>query len=219
MGVAFGLGSISIILFFIIWINFPADNPQESFKDALEVTAGLFGGLSTFGAAVIAAHLFNDWRVEKQFEINHQYVISIKSKMADLRSYICNQRNSFIVIQVELKRKDLNIEKYQSLNLQVQQIIKNITDISVEIILDMQEINYLKTKNSKSDLVTRFEEKLSELQDKIKIEEYYPNFYSKDRHVVFESCFKFITNDFQNFVYEDVFINYLEDLKIQKYSN
>ncbi|WP_347454079.1 hypothetical protein [Acinetobacter thermotolerans] len=211
---AAGIGITTVLSFFIVWIGFPANNPQESFKDALEFSVGLFGGLATFGAAVIAAHLFNDWRVVKKYEINHQYVISIKSKMTELRSYICNQRNSFIVIQQELKKENLSIKEYQSLNIEVQQTIKNIIDISVEIILDMQEINYLKTQNSQSDLVTRFEKKLSELQDKIKIEEYYSNFYSADKHVVFESCFKFITNDFQTFVYDDVFTNYLEDLKI-----
>lgn len=66
MGVAFGVGAISLLSFFLIWIGFPAENPQESFKDALVVAVGLFGGLATFGAAVIAAHLFNDWRDQEK---------------------------------------------------------------------------------------------------------------------------------------------------------
>lgn len=62
LGTAVGIAIITILSFFIVWIGFPADTPKESFKDALGFSGGLFGGLTTFGAAIIAAYLFNDWR-------------------------------------------------------------------------------------------------------------------------------------------------------------
>ena len=71
---AAGIGITTVLSFFIVWIGFPANNPQESFKDALEFSVGLFGGLATFGAAVIAAHLFNDWR--------HQHNKTVEKEMA-----------------------------------------------------------------------------------------------------------------------------------------
>lgn len=57
-----GIFIISLLSFFIVWIGFPTSNPQESFKDSLGFAVGIFSGLATFGAAIIAAHLFNDWR-------------------------------------------------------------------------------------------------------------------------------------------------------------
>lgn len=60
------IGIISIFAFFIIWIGFPANSPKDSFKDALSFTGSLFGGLATFGAAIIAAYLFNDWKDQEK---------------------------------------------------------------------------------------------------------------------------------------------------------
>lgn len=204
----------TIFLFAIIFYLYGGEDAR--LKEAFLTTSGFFGGIATLVAAYIATQLFNDWRVEKQFEINQQYVISIKSKVAELRSYISNQRTLFTMIKLELMREDLKIKEYQSLNLEVQQIIKNIIDISGEIILDMQEINYLKTQRSKNNLVDGFEERLCKLQDIIKNQDYFTNYQSIDRHVVFERCFGFITDDLQEFVYDDIFTYYLKDLKVQK---
>ena len=49
--------------FFIVWLGFPAERPDESFKDALTFAGSIFGGATTFGASIIAAYLFNDWRL------------------------------------------------------------------------------------------------------------------------------------------------------------
>ncbi|MBI1450371.1 hypothetical protein IL972_00265 [Acinetobacter sp. FL51] len=52
----------TILTFVVVWLGFPAEKPQDSFKDALDFSGGIFAGSTTFGAAVIAAHLFNDWK-------------------------------------------------------------------------------------------------------------------------------------------------------------
>lgn len=77
MSTAVGIGITTVLSFFIVWIGFPANNPQDSFKDALSFTGSLFGGLATFGAAIIAAYLFNDWRDQHNKDIENQFIKSI----------------------------------------------------------------------------------------------------------------------------------------------
>ena len=74
---AVGTGIITILSFFIVWIGFPAETPQNSFKDALGFAGGLFGGLATFGAAIVAAHLFNDWKEQHNKEIEIQFILKV----------------------------------------------------------------------------------------------------------------------------------------------
>ncbi|MEX5443407.1 hypothetical protein WCE14_08570 [Acinetobacter schindleri] len=73
---AVGIGIITILSFFIVWIGFPAETPQNSFKDALGFAGGLFGGLATFGAAIVAAHLFNDWKTQHNAQIKYSYLLN-----------------------------------------------------------------------------------------------------------------------------------------------
>lgn len=59
--------SVSVILLAIlIWsffgILFKYWGDVTAIKDSLSTISGVFGGLTTLEAAVIAAHLFNDWR-------------------------------------------------------------------------------------------------------------------------------------------------------------
>lgn len=74
---AVGIGIITILSFFIVWIGFPVENPKDSFKDALDFSGGLLGGLATFGSAIIAAYLFNDWRAEKNYELENTLLTNI----------------------------------------------------------------------------------------------------------------------------------------------
>ena len=82
LGTAVGIAITTILSFFIVWIGFPVDTPRESFKDALGFSGGLFGGLTTFGAAIVAAHLFNDWRDEKNYDLEASLLYGV---LADLK--------------------------------------------------------------------------------------------------------------------------------------
>lgn len=70
---AVGIGIITILSFFIVWIGFPVEDPKDSFKDSLEFSSSIFGGLTTFGAAIIAAHLFNDWKVQHNKQVINNF--------------------------------------------------------------------------------------------------------------------------------------------------
>lgn len=81
LGTAVSIGIITILSFFIIWIGFPAENPKESFKDALNFSGGLFSGCTTFGAAIIAAHLFNDWRDQHNKTVDKEIIFGVISRL------------------------------------------------------------------------------------------------------------------------------------------
>lgn len=74
---AVGIGIITILSFFIVWIGFPVEDPKDSFKDSLEFSSSIFGGLTTFGAAIIAAHLFNDWKVQHNKQVINNFGLEV----------------------------------------------------------------------------------------------------------------------------------------------
>lgn len=91
MSTAVGICIITILSFFIVWIGFPAENPKESFKDALEFSGGLFGGLTTFGAAIVAAHLYTDWREQLTTTVRQEHAkstqLAINKILLELDNY------------------------------------------------------------------------------------------------------------------------------------
>lgn len=109
MSTAVGISIITILSFFIVWIGFPTENPKESFKDALGFSGGLFGGLATFGAAIVAAHLFNDWRDQHNKNIDSQLF---------MRAYEFIDRANYEIIMITGFLKDFiqNNEKEKHLD-------------------------------------------------------------------------------------------------------
>lgn len=119
LSTAVGIGIATIIIFFVVWIGFPADNPQESFKDALGFAGGIFGGLATFGAAIVAAHLFNDWKTQHNAQIKYSYLkdVLIFSRdnlitLAPILSKIITAGNLYLhkdeVTDLNIKEDDLD---------------------------------------------------------------------------------------------------------------
>lgn len=87
LSIAVGIAIITVLSFFIIWIGFPVSNPKESFKDALEFSGNLFGGLATFGAAIVAAYLFNDWKDEYSQNLNSSILLDFLKQLDELEEY------------------------------------------------------------------------------------------------------------------------------------
>ncbi|EPF81526.1 hypothetical protein GCM10025882_31600 [Acinetobacter gyllenbergii] len=57
-----------IVIFTAIYSHW-GDQNSQALKDSLSTTSGIFGGLATLVAACVAAYLFNDWKVQKKYEI------------------------------------------------------------------------------------------------------------------------------------------------------
>ncbi|EHU1490315.1 hypothetical protein A1Z75_RS08470 [Acinetobacter baumannii] len=58
-----------LLIFSLFWILFFSWGDVSSAKDSLSIVSGIFGGVTTLSAAVIAAYLFNDWKDQKKYEI------------------------------------------------------------------------------------------------------------------------------------------------------
>ncbi|KYQ82944.1 hypothetical protein AWW72_16300 [Acinetobacter sp. NRRL B-65365] len=87
--VVFSMAVAAIIFTFLIFsilaILFAYWGNSEAVKDSLSTISGIFGGITTIGAAIIAAYLFNDWRIQERttfirsiayeiFELNGQLI-------------------------------------------------------------------------------------------------------------------------------------------------
>ena len=99
--------------FIIVWLGFPAEKPQDSFKDALNFSGGIFAGSTTFGAAVIAAHLFNEWTDEQlgvtKSQISRELLEALVKLTADADAYYYKAVH-YANIYAEQNDKDLSKE-------------------------------------------------------------------------------------------------------------
>ncbi|WP_265464688.1 hypothetical protein [Acinetobacter entericus] len=88
-------------------------------KDSLATASGFFGGITTLIAAYIAANLFNDWRDEKNYELENTLLSNILMDLKPLyiellkaRSDSINLKNietSFIVKTDYLERNRIDL--------------------------------------------------------------------------------------------------------------
>lgn len=68
---------ITIILFGFIYYLLPNDPQNSKIKDSLSLVASFFGGVSTLAAAYVATFLFNDWRDEKNYDLENSLLTNI----------------------------------------------------------------------------------------------------------------------------------------------
>ncbi|MDC4683908.1 hypothetical protein NQ809_09070, partial [Acinetobacter baumannii] len=62
--VCFWIISICIIFFFFVLLIYSHNLIDNPLKEAFSLTLGLISEISTIGAAIIAAYLLNDWKVQ-----------------------------------------------------------------------------------------------------------------------------------------------------------
>ncbi|MDC5448439.1 hypothetical protein OHW84_11060 [Acinetobacter baumannii] len=88
---------LAILFFSVTWIIIHIQQAKESFKEAMDLTIGFLGPVSTIFAAVVATYLFNDWK-----EQHNKTVIANEAKIAF--SLICKERHYVGDLQRELPR-------------------------------------------------------------------------------------------------------------------
>ncbi|MGA6135867.1 hypothetical protein ACPER7_06115 [Acinetobacter dispersus] len=90
--VVFSIVVIAIIslflLFCILGIILYYWGESSAAKDALSIVSGLFGGITTLGAAIIAAYLFNDWKEQQRHQNSLDFAkVALDSYKAFDRSF------------------------------------------------------------------------------------------------------------------------------------
>ncbi|HCJ0464166.1 TPA: hypothetical protein OMQ61_001141 [Acinetobacter baumannii] len=83
--VCFWIISICIIFFFFVLLIYSHNLIDNPLKEAFSLTLGLISALSTIGAAIIAAYLFNDWKVQhnKSMEVQLALIMIEKFELFD----------------------------------------------------------------------------------------------------------------------------------------
>lgn len=80
--VAFSISVAIVLLAILIWsifaILFKYWADVAAIKDSLSTISGVFGGLTTLGAAIIAAHLYTDWREQLTSSTQQEQAKSIQ---------------------------------------------------------------------------------------------------------------------------------------------
>lgn len=189
--IAMGIVIITVLTFFTIWICFPVENPKESFKDALGFSGGLFGGLTTFGAAIIAAHLFNDWGEEADFHARKEFAIPV----IELLALIKYELRQFQEIMFNLKF----VDNYAFLNTKYAEYL--CFDPKKEIFKLTPNIKYLNKYESKDECInivleyTSLERHISQVRfDFIDLIDIYTAYYNKVIELGGFKKIKFIAN-------------------------
>lgn len=90
--IAFSI-SVSVILSaltggLILYFIFKNWGDITAVKDSLSIISGIFGGLATLGAALIAANLFNDWRDQHNKSVKNQFSIETYNKFSEFEQSI-----------------------------------------------------------------------------------------------------------------------------------
>lgn len=78
--------ALTVIVFVAVLILYGCSGISEPLKETMTITIGFFGGFATLGAAYIAANLFNDWRVEKNYDLENQYLSNIVIGLRDIHA-------------------------------------------------------------------------------------------------------------------------------------
>lgn len=151
--------AVSIILSFvflmaIFWIVYVYSGDLTAIKDALNTTGSYFGGIATLAAAVVAAYLFSDWRVEKRFDQYSSHVEKITTEIINI--HIDFDPLYFIIRDLNLesfKNKEILISNYElhKENPTLNTLIK--LHHSIELFVNLSNdsalmLKYLKYENS-----------------------------------------------------------------------
>jgi|SRR5690606_15040676 len=188
----------------------------NSLSSALSTTGSYFGAVATLGAAVIAAHLFNDWRIIKQYEIILNYVLIIKKQVQEFISFINTNRNNFIKYKLRIKEPNLKLEEFQLLHIEINKLEREIINRLNHICLEMNELYYLKNKRPEDPITTELVEKIKYFNNiGIHQNNYYDIWEKRLTTLALDEYFEYITDDLINFVYNKIMGQYLDDLILE----
>lgn len=151
--VAYSISVSVILLIILIWsilgILFKYWGDVTAIKDSLSTISGIFGGLTTLGAAIIAAHLYTNWREQLTSTVQQEQAKSIQLAvnkiLITLDSYA-----TFILMHTGMGHEPEYIKEATE---KAQQLIKEYPSLAFNLKLNL--VSYEETfLNGKSILTT-----------------------------------------------------------------
>ena len=111
----------SIFVFTITAILYFNWGDKAAISGALSTTGSFFGGFATLGAAIIAAHLFNDWRVQHNKEVRNKFALHVYDQFIILTKSILDYGFYIEGLRPPQKRWELSYVKSKSTQLYLAQ--------------------------------------------------------------------------------------------------
>ena len=203
----------TLFFFALTFILFDFFKAGTSLKDAWETLGSFFGGITTLVAAYIAAQLFNDWRVVKQYEIKLDYVLTIKKQTKELISFINSNRRKFVKYKFKIKSPNLTMQDFNVLLNEIHEIENEVVLRLNLISVEVNELYFLTTQKPQDPITAELAGKIKYF-DKIEINEnnYHDVWEERLTTLVFDEYFQYITDDLTSFVYDKIMTRYLDDL-------
>lgn len=203
----------TLFFFALTFILFDFFKTGTSLKDAWETLGSFFGGITTLVAAYIAAQLFNDWRVVKQYEIKLDYVLTIKKQTKELISFINSNRRKFVKYKFKIKSPNLTMQDFNVLLNEIHEIENEVVLRLNLISVEVNELYFLTTQKPQDPITAELAGKIKYF-DKIGINEnnYHDVWEERLTTLVFDEYFQYITDDLTSFVYDKIMTKYLDDL-------
>lgn len=107
-----GILLFTILVFFSVWLGFPATEPKDSFNNALTFTGVVFSGSVTFGTAIIAAFLFNNWRDQHNKQVKNNLALAVYDSHKSLSKKIQEFSRDLSELQEVLSGYDYPVDHY-----------------------------------------------------------------------------------------------------------
>lgn len=85
-----------LITYSLFWVLYFHAGSSNAVSAALNTLGGYFGGIATLWAAVVAACLFNDWKVQKKYELEKEYIEKFSSYIFEIYSLINSQSSQIL---------------------------------------------------------------------------------------------------------------------------
>ncbi|WP_412781696.1 hypothetical protein [Acinetobacter sp. SEK570] len=94
---------ILIIVIFTTVYSHWGDPTMQALKDSLSTSSGIFGGLATLAAAIVAAYLFNDWKEQQKHQNSIHFGLEVYSNFKAFDQYFTKICNELIHLEYLLK--------------------------------------------------------------------------------------------------------------------
>ena len=139
------------------------DNYTSALKDSLATTSGIFGGLATLAAAIVAAYLFNDWKEQHNKQISNALALqayeeftTFQRKVLEFTNYVSEFEgllNSYTGFDLTLE-----ILHKEGHHIYVQNIVNTKSQMSITFLSFLSKLNsYLLIKDSSCSFDDKYE--------------------------------------------------------------
>lgn len=100
---SFTVSLVISFLFLLItfWIFYKYSWSAEAAKDALSTTGSYFGAAATLGAAIIAAYLFNDWKLQHNKVVEKELAWDVVQKFDAADLHLSQFKESFQLYKIK----------------------------------------------------------------------------------------------------------------------